>query len=192
MACAGGKPLALLRFPLLLRRTLLSCGAFFSFSMFWSTVPLYLAGHLHVAQGRITAFALAGLVTAPCMLLTGKLLDRGLGRQILLAALGCGLLAWLLPLAGPAWLGLFMASALLLDPASSAVTVSIQQRILSGAPAAVRGRLSSLNISMNFLGGAAGAALGPFVLAHCGLAAVLLSGALLLGFLLCFAVASRW
>ena len=182
----------LLRFPLLLRRTLLSCGAFFSFSMFWSTVPLYLAGHLNVAQGRITAFALAGLVTPPCMLLVGKLLDRGLGRRILLAALGCGVLAWLLPLAGAAWLGVFVVSALLLDPSSSAVTVSIQQRILSGAPQEVRGRLNSLNISMNFLGGATGAALGPFVLAHCGLAAVLLSGALLLGSLLCLAAASRW
>ncbi len=181
----------LLRFPLLLRRTLLSSGAFFSFSMFWSTVPLYLGGQLHMAQGRITAFALAGLVTPPCMLLAGKLLDRGLGRQVILAALGCALTAWALVAGEPAWLGVFMASALLLDPSSSAVTVSIQQKILSGAPAKVRGRLNSLNISLNFLGGAAGAALGPWLLARCGLAAVALSGVLLLACLFCCALKTR-
>ena len=152
----------LLRFPLLLRRTLFSCGAFFSFSMFWSTVPLYLAGHLHVAQGRITAFALAGLVTPPCMLLVGRFLDKGLGRQVILAARGCTLTAWALVAGAPAWLGVFVAAALLLDPSSIAVTVSFQQRILCGAPAEVRGRLNSLNIAMNFLGGAAGAAPGPW------------------------------
>lgn len=181
----------LLRFPLLLRRTLLSCGAFFSFSMFWSTVPLYLAGELHMAQCRITAFAPAGLVAPPCMLLVGRLLDKGLARQILLGALGCALTAWALLAGGPAWLGVFMASALLLNPASSAVTVSIQQKILSGAPAEVRDRLNSLNISMNFLGGAAGAALGPFMLTRCGLAAVALAGALLLACLFCRALKAR-
>lgn len=178
----------LLRFPLLLRRTLLSCGAFFSFSMFWSTVPLYLAGHLNAAQGRITAFALAGLVTPPCMLLVGKLLDKGLGRTVLLAALGGALCAWGLLADAPAWFGIFLAAALLLDPCSSAVTVSVQQKILAGAPAEVRGRLNSLNISMNFLGGAAGAALGPFVLTRCGLPAVALGGALLLACLFCCAL----
>ncbi|WP_165078692.1 MULTISPECIES: MFS transporter [unclassified Desulfovibrio] len=181
----------LLRFPLLLRRTLLSSGAFFSFSMFWSTVPLYLGGQLHMAQARITAFALAGLVTPPCMLMVGKLLDKGLGRHVILAALGSALTGWALVAGGPAWLGVFVASALLLDPSSSAVTVSIQQKILSGAPGAVRGRLNSLNISMNFLGGAAGAALGPFLLTRCGLAAVALAGALLLACLFCSALKAR-
>ncbi|MDE7241612.1 MFS transporter [Desulfovibrio sp.] len=181
----------LLRFPLLLRRSLLSCGAFFSFSMFWSTVPLFLAGHLHMAQGRITAFALAGLVTPPCMLLVGKLLDRGRARQVVPAALGCALLAWALLAGTPAWLGVFLASALLLDPSSSAVTVSVQQQILSGAPAQVRGRLNSMNISMNFLGGAAGVALGPYVLTRWGLAAVALDGVLLLTCLFWCALKSR-
>ena len=181
----------LLRYPLLLRRSGLSCGAFFSFSMFWSALPLALAAQPQI-QGGITRLTLAGLVTPPCMLLVGKLLDRGYGRKLLPAALGCGILAWLLPLAGPAWPVIFMASALLLDPSSCAVTVTIQQRILADAPADARGRLNSLNISLNFLGGAAGAALGPFVLAHCGLAAVLLSGGLLLGILLCCAATFRW
>lgn len=39
---------------------------------------------------------------------------------------GAGLIAWALLAGEPAWLGVFMASALLLDPASSSVTVSIQ------------------------------------------------------------------
>lgn len=181
----------LLRFPLLLRRSAVSAGAFFSFSMFWSAMPLALAGHPEATQGGITLFTLAGLVTPPCMLLVSKLLDRGKGRKILLTALGCGILAWLLPLAGSAWLGIFFAAALLLDPASSAVTVTVQQRILAEAPAEARGRLNSLNISMNFLGGAAGAALGPWLLAHLGPRAVTLTGALLLVCLLRSVTASR-
>ena len=181
----------LLRFPLLVRRSLLSWGAFFSFGMFWSTVPLSLAGHLRVTQGHITAFALAGLVTPPCMLLVGNLLDRGLGRQILVGALGCALAACALLVGEPTLLGVFMASALLLDPASSAVTVSIQQKILFGAPAEARGRLNSLNISMNFLGGAPGATLGPWLLTRCGLASVALAGALLLACLFCCALKAR-
>lgn len=178
----------LLRFPGLLRESAVSCGAFFSFSMFWSAVPLFLAGRPQGAQVSITFFTLAGLVTPPCMLLVGRLLDRGHGRKILLTALGCGMLAWLMPLPGAAWPGVFMGAALLLDPSSSAVAVTIQQKILTDAPGPARGRLNSLNISLNFLGGAAGAALGPFVRAHCGLASVLLSGALLLAFLFCFAL----
>ena len=62
---------------------------------------------------------------------------------------------------------------------------------LADAPADARGRLNSLNISLNFLGGAAGAALGPWLLAHGGLGAVLLTGTVLLGVLLCFATTSR-
>lgn len=44
---------------------------------------------------------------------------------------------------------------------------------------------------MNFLGGAAGAALGPFVLTRCGFGAVALSGALLLACLFCCALKAR-
>lgn len=180
----------LTRSPRLLRRTAISAGAFFSFSVFWSSLPLFLATRLP-ATGGVTAFALAGLVTPPCMLLVGRLLDRGRGQALLLSALGCVALAWGIVFLEPAGLGVALLAALLLDPASCAVTVSIQQRILADAPAGVRGRLNSLNISLNFLGGAAGAALGPWLLARYGLPPVALGGASLLLLLPCLA-ATVW
>ena len=176
----------LTRSPRLLRRTAVSAGAFFSFSMFWSSLPLVLAGRLP-DTGGVTAFALAGLVTPTCMLFVGRLLDRGRGQALLLWALGCAALAWGIVFLEAAGLGVFILAALLLDPASCAVTVSIQQRILADAAAGVRGRLNSLNISLNFLGGAAGAALGPWLLARYGLAPGALGGASLLLLLLCLA-----
>lgn len=55
--------------------------------------------------------------------------------------------------------------------------MSVQQKILANAPLEVRGRLNSLNISLNFFGGAAGGALGPWLLVNHGLLAVALTGA---------------
>ena len=101
----------LTRSPRLLRRTAISAGAFFSFSMFWSSVPLFLAGRLHNTEG-VTTIALAGLVTPPCMLFVGRLLDRGLGQALLLSALGCAALAWGGVFLEPAGLGVFILAAL--------------------------------------------------------------------------------
>lgn len=92
---------ALLRFPGLLRRSAVSCGAFFSFNMFWSALPLFLAGLPQAARGGITLFTLAGLVTPPCMLLVGRLLDRGLGRKILSRPLAAAFSRGFCPSPGP-------------------------------------------------------------------------------------------
>lgn len=152
---------------------------------------MYLSENLGYSHGSVALFTLSGLVTPPCMLLAGKLLDRGHGRRIMLAGLGCILLAWGLLLLQDAWISIFAVSALLLDPSSSAVTVSTQQALLAHAPPDARGRINALNISMNFLGGAAGAAIGPWMLTGRGMPAVLLAGGALSLALLGFVALAR-
>lgn len=180
--------LKLVKFPRLLQRSLISGGTFFSFILFWSATPMYLANILGFSQNSITVFTFAGLVTPPCMLLVGKLLDKGYHRQLILTGLCLVLGGWIMIALGPAWLCLFIGAALLLDPFSSTVTVSVQQTILSTALLEVRGRLNSLNISMNFFGGAAGGAMGPWLLINYGYMAVILVGACVISALAIFAL----
>lgn len=171
----------------LLRLSLVSAGAFLGFCMFWSTSPIYLAQAIHFSQGQITVFTLAGLVTPPVMLVIGHLLDKGVGRLILLASLGIISLAWYENFCQPLWAAGFYIAAIFLDTASSSATLTIQQFLLASAMVEMRGRVNSLNISMNFCGGAAGAALGPWLLNRYGWDSVSLAGICLMTFLLSLA-----
>lgn len=180
--------LKLISHPRLLQRSLISGGAFFSFIMFWSAMPMYLANNMAYSQNNITIFTFSGLITPPCMLLVGKLLDKGYNRQLMLTGLCAVLAGWLVIALAPAWLCFFIFAALLVDPFSSAVTVSVQQKILANASFDIRGRLNSLNISLNFLGGAAGGALGPWLMVNHGLIAVTLVGACIVSILAIFVI----
>ncbi len=178
----------LVRHPGLLRNTIISGGTFLSFIMFWSCLPMHLSGNLGYSQNQVTFFTLAGLITPPCMLLVGRLLDRGLGRRLMLTGLSLISIGWLVPVMPSGSIFVLVLAALLIDPSSSAVTVSVQQKILSNSPLSIRGRLNSLNVSMNFLGGAAGGALGPWILSNFGLAAVVMTGIGLIIVLICMTV----
>lgn len=175
----------------LIQRTVISTMTFFGFTMFWSTAPMYLFEKLQYSQSQITAFTLAGLITPPCMLVVGRLLDQGLGRVIMLASLFLIFAAWTVICLQPAWLIAFCMAAILLDPASSGVTVSIQQSVLSDSPPEMRGRLNSINISLNFCGGAAGAAIGPWLLNTFNWSTVAIFGAALTLFLFIFGFSIR-
>lgn len=180
-----------LRYPGLLRNTIISSGAFFSFIMFWSCMPMHLLKNLGYPQHQVTLFTLAGLITPACMLLVGRLLDKGWGSRIMPAGLALVLAGWLVSFMLPQTIAIIVFGALLLDPSSSAVTVSVQQKILSNSPLAIRGRLNSLNISLNFLGGAAGGALGPWLLTSYGPHAVMALGSGLIFVLLCLTTFAR-
>lgn len=168
----------------LVRRTVVSALTFFGFTMFWSTAPMYLIEKLQYSRNQITVFTLAGLVTPPCMLMVGRLLDKGYGRVIIRASLLLIFAAWSISYLQPSAIIVFCLAALCLDPSSSAVTVSIQQSVLSDSPLEIRGRLNSLNISLNFCGGAAGAAIGPWLLSLFNWTTVALFGAAIMLFLL--------
>lgn len=157
-------------------RVALSAGAFFSFSMFWSTAPLHLLGNLHFSHKEVALFALAGLITPPCVLLAGRLLDRGWSFRLLATATALSASAWLLTSFLSLFAMVFVMAALLIDPAGSVSTLTIQQSLFSSGMPDVRGRLNSLNVSINFCGGAIGAALGPWLFSHFGWQVVALTG----------------
>lgn len=149
--------------PRLMPRILLSAGAFCGFSMFWSAAPLHLLEHLHFTHGQVALFALAGLSTPPCVFAAGRLLDKGWSFRLLILAEGLSAAAWVLASWMPLAAGAVVLAALIIDPAGSVSTVTIQQNVLSTSPPETRGRLNSLNISLNFCGGALGAAAGPWL-----------------------------
>lgn len=170
--------------PRLIPRILLSAGAFCGFSMFWSTAPLHLLENLHFTHAQVALFALAGLITPPCVFAAGRLLDRGWSFRLLALAEGLSLAAWLLTSWMPLAAGAVTLAALIIDPAGSVSTVSIQQSVLSTSLPETRGRLNSLNVSLNFCGGALGAALGPWLYSLYGWPVMARAGAVLMAVLL--------
>ena len=67
--------------PMLRRRALYQAGLFGAFSLFWTTVPLVLAGPaFHLSQSGIALFALAGAAGAVSAPIAGRVADRGWTR----------------------------------------------------------------------------------------------------------------
>lgn len=156
--------------------TILSFIAFMGFTMFWSSAPLYLSETAKRSQDFVTVFTMCGLITPPAMLLVGRLLDRGERRKIMLTAFCLISVGWLIAWAAPESLWMFFMATLLIDPCSSVVTVTVQKTIVTNVDTAMRGRANSLNVSMNFLGGTLGAALGPWLLGRLSWACVVMAG----------------
>jgi predicted MFS family arabinose efflux permease len=74
--------------PVLRRRAFYQACLFFAFSLFWTTIPLLLAGpHYGLTQNGIALFALAGVSGAIAAPIGGRVADRGWGRQ----ATGCAI-----------------------------------------------------------------------------------------------------
>lgn len=177
--------------PRLIPRILLSAGAFCGFSMFWSAAPLHLLENLHFTHGQVALFAMAGLITPPCVFVAGRLLDKGWSFRLLTLAEGLAVAAWLLTAWMPLAASAVVLAALLIDPAGSVSTMSIQQSVLSTSLPATRGRLNSLNISLNFCGGALGAALGPWLYSLYGWTVMAWTGAAIMLALLLVNLALR-
>ncbi len=126
--------------PRMVPRVMLSAGGFFSFSMFWSAAPIHLLDNLHFSHEGMALFALAGLITPPCVLLAGRLLDRGWSFRLLGMVTALAASAWLLTLWLPSFAVFFVVAALLIDPAGSVSTLTIQRSVLASPPES-RGRL---------------------------------------------------
>lgn len=131
------------------------------FNLFWTGGPLMLHARFGLGQGAIAAFALAGAAGALAAPVAGRLADRGGSRIGTGGALLCAGLAFLLSAWASAVLSvaLLVLAALILDAAVQANQV-IGQRIVQGIDARARGRLNSAYMTVIFLCGAAGSALG--------------------------------
>lgn len=152
--------------PILRRRALYHAFLFAAFSLFWTAVPLLLAGPAYgLTQGGIAWFALVGVGGAVSAPIAGRLADRGWSRPVTGAAMSCVALAFLLcqgrhdgSLFSLLVLG---AAAVILDLGVAANLVS-GQRAIFALGAEYRSRLNGLFMATFFLGGAAGSALGAW------------------------------
>ena len=158
--------------PVLRRRALYQACLFGAFSLFWTTVPLLLAGPAFgLSQRGIALFALAGVAGAIAAPISGRLADRGHGRAMSVAAMLMVAAGFLISLAAQDGstlaLGLLTLAAIVLDFGVTANLVT-SQRVIFALGAEYRNRLNGLFMATFFLGGAASSAIGAWTYAHGG------------------------
>lgn len=176
--------------PILRRRAAYQFCIFGAFSLFWTTVPLYLASPAFgLSQTGIAIFALVGVAGALASPFAGRRADQGLSRSTTGMAIGAVMLAFAAPLllhGGRQFeLGLLVLASVVLDMGVAANLV-LGQRALFALGAEFRARLNALYIAIFFLGGALGSALGGWTYAHHGWSGVLVDGLLLPAIALAF------
>lgn len=159
--------------PALRRRTAYQGALFAAFCLYWTAVPLELAGPAFgLSQRGIALFALAGASGALAAPLAGRIADRGGGRALTGLSMGVVAIAFLL-----AWIGghgsmaALLAAGVALDAGVQGNQV-VSQRIVFALGAEARSRLNGLYIAMFFTGGAAGSAVASFAYARGGWSAV--------------------
>ncbi len=158
--------------PVLQRRALYQACQFAAFSLFWTTVPLRLAGpEFGLSQAGIALFALAGVAGAVASPIAGRMADRGWTKPATACAMASVAAAFLISHVGahgsPVALGFLVFAGLLLD---FGVTTSLvlSQRAIFVLGAEYRSRLNGLFMATCFAGGAIGSSLGAFAYAHGG------------------------
>ncbi|CAI6084211.1 MFS transporter [Cohnella sp. JJ-181] len=172
----------LARTPALRRRALYQAFLFGAFSLFWTVAPLRLADAYGMSQQGIAWFALVGVGGAVAAPISGRLADKGWSRTLTWLAMSVALLSFLLPYFfhghSTASLVVLFVSAIALDMAVSGNLV-LGQRVVYALGSEARGRLNGLFMSIFFIGGAVGSALGGWAYAHGGWALASLIGAAL-------------
>ena len=158
--------------PVLQQRALCHAGLFGAFSLFWTTVPLLLAGRVYnFSQVGIAWFAFAGIAGAVAAPIAGRLADRGWSRAATVFAMLLVAASFLLTHVGRPGstlaLGFLVAAGVVLDFGVTTHLV-LGQRALFMLGAEYRNRLNGLFMATFFMGGALGSAVGAWAYAHDG------------------------
>lgn len=157
--------------PILRRRALYQACLFGAFSLFWTTVPLRLADQFDLSQRGIALFALVGVGGAVAAPIAGRLADKGWTRPLTALALAMAAASFLvlhLDASDSRFaLALLLIAAVTLDMAVSGNLV-LGQRAIYSLGSEARGRLNGLFMSLFFLGGAVGSAVGGWAYAQSG------------------------
>lgn len=166
--------------PVLQRRAAYQACMFGAFSLFWTAIPLLLAGPFHLTQNGIALFALAGAAGAFAAPIAGHLADQGRSRLATGYAMAAALLAFLITLrsgeGSTASLAILIAAAIILDFAVT-VNLVVGQRAIYALGAEYRSRLNGIYMATFFAGGALGSALGGWAYAFDGWLLTALIGA---------------
>ncbi len=160
------------------RRGAYQAAMFGAFSLFWTAVPLFLEGpRFQFSQVGLGLFALVGAGGAVISPFAGRAADAGRTRQVTIAALLGGIVAFIIALVGgvlTSW-PLLVVAAVLLDMATAANLVVGQRDIFALGPEA-RGRLNGLYLALFFAGGAIGSLVAGLTFAHRGWTGVSIVG----------------
>ncbi|KAB0599486.1 MFS transporter [Cupriavidus gilardii] len=166
----------LMRFPLLRQRALYQGLLFAAFTLFWTAVPLELAGRHGLSQAQIGVFALVGALGAVAAPVAGRLADAGHTRIASLAAMALAALSFVPGLAtGPYGVYALAATGIVLDFAVQ-MNMVLGQRAIYALDAASRARLNALYMTAIFIGGAAGSAVASLVYAQAEWRGIVMTG----------------
>jgi predicted MFS family arabinose efflux permease len=168
-ALIGSLGLLLVRTPVLQRRTVYQTMMFASFSLYWTSVPLLLAGApFHLSQRGIALFALSGAAGALVAPVAGRIADRGWTRPATGLALAMAALSFFVAQAGmgagEGSIALLVLAGLLLDMGVQ-MNMVLGQRAIYSLGAETRSRMNAIYMAIFFLGGAAGSALAGYAFA---------------------------
>jgi predicted MFS family arabinose efflux permease len=162
----------LVKTPVLQRRALYQASLFCVFCMFWTVIPLVLAGpDFHLSQVGIGLFTLAGAAGVIAAPIAGRIADRGWSRPATGLAIASGAISFLLTHVVPAGstlsLAFMVAAAILLDLGAQA-NVVLGFRAIFALGAEYRGRFNGLYMAIFYTAGAIGSALGAWAYAQGG------------------------
>jgi predicted MFS family arabinose efflux permease len=170
------------RTEVLRRRAFYHAAMFGAFSVFWTSVPLWLSGPtFNLSQRGIAWVALAGVAGAIAPPIAGRLADKGFARPATAFAMLLAVVALCLTLAAPgntSGVMVIAACAIALDFAVSANLV-FGQRAVYALSEQYRSRMNGLFMATFFAGGAIGSALGGWSYIRFGWPGVVAIGAAL-------------
>jgi len=160
------------RTRVLQRRALYQACLYGAFSLFWTTVPLLLTGPtFHMTQNGVALFALAGCAGAIAAPVAGRVADKGWTRPATAFAIFAVAAAFLVArfAAGGSRvdIALLVGAAILLDFGMTA-NLTLGQRAIFVLGAEYTGRFNGLYMSVFFVGGAIGSAVGGWAFAAAG------------------------
>jgi predicted MFS family arabinose efflux permease len=152
--------------PVLRRRAAYQSALFAAFSLYWTAVPLELAGPTYgLSQRGIALFALAGAGGALSAPIAGRIADRGWSRAATGVSMVVVALAFLLARFGAnGSMIALLAGGIALDAGVQANQV-VSQRAIYALGSHARSRLNGLYIAIFFVGGAAGSAVASLAYA---------------------------
>ena len=155
--------------PALRRRAAYQTALFAAFSLYWTAVPLELAGPTFgLSQRGIALFALAGAGGALAAPIAGRVADRGWGRATTGLAMAVVAIAFLLArIGGGGSMAALLIAGVALDAGVQANQI-VSQRVIFALDPEARSRLNGLYIAIFFLGGAAGSAIASLAYAYGG------------------------
>lgn len=163
--------------PVLRRRIVYQGCMFGAFTLFWTAVPLHLAGPAFgMTQGGIALFALCGASGAAAAPVAGRLGDRGHSGRVTLLAMVLVLAAFGLAWSGAGSVIALAISAILLDAGVQMNQITGQRTLYALAPA-MRSRVNGIYMATFFLAGALGSALASPLTTHLGWSGLALVGA---------------